>query len=129
MFKYVINYTRANKFFFTSFQTVGMPMFFHSRMQTNLIMNRLQYNSKIAAFNDVTVPLFWSDMVSDQQLYWIDIENLLWKLYVLITYISRLSLIRFFFIFIINNLWNNIIIVFMKKKLFNFSNMRIDNTR
>ncbi|XP_018315153.1 scavenger receptor class B member 1 [Mycetomoellerius zeteki] len=43
-------------------QTVGMPMFFHSRMQTNLIMNRLQYNSKIAAFNDVTVPLFWSDM-------------------------------------------------------------------
>ncbi|KYM93627.1 Scavenger receptor class B member 1 [Cyphomyrmex costatus] len=43
-------------------QTVGMPMFFHSRMQTNLVMNRLRYNSKIAAFSDITLPLFWSDM-------------------------------------------------------------------
>ncbi|KAG5347598.1 SCRB1 protein, partial [Acromyrmex charruanus] len=43
-------------------QTLGMPMFFHSRTQTNLIMNRLHYNSKIAAFSDITLPLFWSDL-------------------------------------------------------------------
>ncbi|XP_018057656.1 PREDICTED: scavenger receptor class B member 1-like [Atta colombica] len=43
-------------------QTVGMPILFHSRMQTNLIMNRLRYNSKIAAFSDITIPLFWFDL-------------------------------------------------------------------
>ncbi|XP_012059042.1 PREDICTED: scavenger receptor class B member 1 [Atta cephalotes] len=43
-------------------KTVGMPILFHSRMQTNLIMNRLRYNSKIAAFSDITIPLFWFDL-------------------------------------------------------------------
>ncbi|KAL6433334.1 hypothetical protein ACFW04_006477 [Cataglyphis niger] len=43
-------------------QTIGVPIYFHSRMQTNLIMYPTRYNSKIAAFNGLTVPLFWSDM-------------------------------------------------------------------
>lgn len=40
-------------------QTVGMPVEFHSRLQTNLIMRRSRYNSKLTPFNDLTLPLFW----------------------------------------------------------------------
>ncbi|XP_012529768.1 scavenger receptor class B member 1 [Monomorium pharaonis] len=43
-------------------ETLGVPIFFHSRMQTNLIMRRSRYNSKIARFDDLTLPLFWFDM-------------------------------------------------------------------
>ncbi|KAL0130667.1 hypothetical protein PUN28_002352 [Cardiocondyla obscurior] len=43
-------------------QTVGVPIFFHSRMQTNLVMQHSRYNSQIAAFNNLTIPLFWSDL-------------------------------------------------------------------
>ncbi|XP_050453412.1 scavenger receptor class B member 1-like [Cataglyphis hispanica] len=43
-------------------QTIGIPIYLHSRMQTNLIMHPTGYNSKIAAFNGLTVPLFWSDL-------------------------------------------------------------------
>lgn len=42
--------------------TVGVPIFFHSRMQTNLVMQHTRFNSKIAAFNGITIPLFWSDL-------------------------------------------------------------------
>lgn len=43
-------------------QTIGMPIYFHSRNQINLIMHPTRYNPKIAAFNNMTIPLFWSDM-------------------------------------------------------------------
>ncbi|XP_001600667.2 scavenger receptor class B member 1 [Nasonia vitripennis] len=40
----------------------GIPMYVHSRLQTNLVMRETQYNSKIAPFNGLTVPLFWTDL-------------------------------------------------------------------
>ncbi|XP_011870818.1 PREDICTED: scavenger receptor class B member 1-like isoform X2 [Vollenhovia emeryi] len=41
---------------------IGIPLVFHSRVQTNLVMQRTRYNSKITAFNNITVPLIWIDM-------------------------------------------------------------------
>ncbi|XP_043287176.1 scavenger receptor class B member 1 [Venturia canescens] len=41
---------------------IGMPLHVHSRLQTNLVMAHTTYNSKIKAFNDITVPLFWTDL-------------------------------------------------------------------
>lgn len=55
------------------FQTIGMPINIHSRMQTNLVMYPTRYNSKIAAFNGITVPLFWSDLVSNLRGFVIDV--------------------------------------------------------
>lgn len=43
-------------------QLIGMPIYAHSRLQTNLIMHPTHYNSKIAVFNGLTIPLIWSDM-------------------------------------------------------------------
>ncbi|EFN62240.1 Scavenger receptor class B member 1 [Camponotus floridanus] len=43
-------------------QAFGIPIKVHSRMQTNLIMYPTRYNSKIAVFNDIAVPIFWTDM-------------------------------------------------------------------
>ncbi|XP_012221709.1 scavenger receptor class B member 1-like isoform X2 [Linepithema humile] len=43
-------------------QVVGVPIFFHSRLQTNLVMHHTKYNTKIAPFNDMVLPLFWFDM-------------------------------------------------------------------
>ncbi|KZC10300.1 PREDICTED: scavenger receptor class B member 1-like isoform X2 [Dufourea novaeangliae] len=42
--------------------TVGIPMKINSRIQINLVMYPTFYNDKITAFNDLTVPLFWSDL-------------------------------------------------------------------
>ncbi|XP_072758180.1 scavenger receptor class B member 1 [Anoplolepis gracilipes] len=43
-------------------ETIGIPIYVHSRMQTNLIMHPTHYNSKITVFNGLTLPLIWSDM-------------------------------------------------------------------
>ncbi|OXU24944.1 hypothetical protein TSAR_015667 [Trichomalopsis sarcophagae] len=45
-------------------QNTGIPMYVHSRLQTNLVMRETQYNSKIAPFNGLTVPLFWTDLLN-----------------------------------------------------------------
>ncbi|XP_016914043.1 scavenger receptor class B member 1-like [Apis cerana] len=45
--------------------TVGIPMKINSKIQINLVMQRTIYNSKIRPFNDMTIPLFWSDLVMD----------------------------------------------------------------
>lgn len=42
---------------------IGVPMLVNSRMQINLVMYPTTYNSKIEPFNDMTVPLFWTDLV------------------------------------------------------------------
>ncbi|KAG7212604.1 hypothetical protein KM043_012897 [Ampulex compressa] len=42
--------------------TIGVPLYVHSRMQTNLVMHHTYYNSKITPFNDITIPLLWSDL-------------------------------------------------------------------
>ncbi|XP_014207887.1 scavenger receptor class B member 1 [Copidosoma floridanum] len=42
---------------------LGIPMYVHSRLQTNLMMKETYYNSKIKPFNNLTVPLFWTDLV------------------------------------------------------------------
>ncbi|XP_014227323.1 scavenger receptor class B member 1-like [Trichogramma pretiosum] len=41
---------------------IGIPMYVHSRLQTNLIMKETRYNSKIKPFNNLVVPLFWTDL-------------------------------------------------------------------
>ncbi|KAK2577977.1 hypothetical protein KPH14_008412 [Odynerus spinipes] len=41
---------------------VGIPMHVNSRMQTNLVMQYTPYNSKITYFNNMTLPLFWTDL-------------------------------------------------------------------
>lgn len=43
--------------------STGIPMNVNSRMQINLVMHNTTYNSKIMVFNDMTIPLFWSDLV------------------------------------------------------------------
>ncbi|TGZ46958.1 scavenger receptor class B member 1 [Temnothorax longispinosus] len=43
-------------------QTIGVPISFRSRVQSNLIMQRSRYNSKLAVFDDLAIPLFWSDL-------------------------------------------------------------------
>lgn len=42
--------------------TLGIPLYLHSRTQTNLIMHPKLFNYKIAVFDDLTLPLFWSDL-------------------------------------------------------------------
>ncbi|XP_076233540.1 scavenger receptor class B member 1 [Calliopsis andreniformis] len=42
--------------------TIGMPINVNSRIQINLVMQHTVYNNRIKAFNDLTVPLFWSDL-------------------------------------------------------------------
>ncbi|XP_076163556.1 scavenger receptor class B member 1 [Ptiloglossa arizonensis] len=41
---------------------VGIPIKVNSRIQINLVMHPTAYNSRIKAFNGMTVPLFWSDL-------------------------------------------------------------------
>lgn len=75
------------------FQKVGMPIHVHSRMQTNLIMHPTRYNSKIAAFNGITIPLFWSDMVSNLCSFAIDIQKFRFSMKIMkqIIYLSAFS--------------------------------------
>ncbi|XP_035729802.1 scavenger receptor class B member 1-like isoform X1 [Vespa mandarinia] len=40
----------------------GMIIKVNSRIQTNLVMYDTKYNSKIKPFNNIIVPLFWSDL-------------------------------------------------------------------
>ncbi|XP_076618698.1 scavenger receptor class B member 1 [Colletes latitarsis] len=42
--------------------TIGIPMKVNSRIQINLVMYSTKYNPKIKVFNDMTIPLFWSDL-------------------------------------------------------------------
>ncbi|XP_043262677.1 scavenger receptor class B member 1-like [Colletes gigas] len=42
--------------------TIGIPMKVNSRIQVNLVMYPTKYNHKIKVFNDMTIPLFWSDL-------------------------------------------------------------------
>ncbi|XP_015601972.1 scavenger receptor class B member 1 isoform X2 [Cephus cinctus] len=42
--------------------TVGIPLYVNSRLQTNLVMDHTVYNSRVTPFNDLTVPLFWTDL-------------------------------------------------------------------
>ncbi|XP_058806100.1 scavenger receptor class B member 1 [Phymastichus coffea] len=42
---------------------IGIPIYVRSRMQTNLVMGETRYNAKIKHFNNMTVPLFWTDVV------------------------------------------------------------------
>lgn len=42
---------------------LGIPVQVNSRLQTNLIMQHTKYNSKIKAFNDMTIPLLWTDLI------------------------------------------------------------------
>lgn len=57
------------------FQAIGVPIYMHSKLQTNLIMYPTHYNSKIAVFNGITIPIFWSDMVSNLRAFGIDIQK------------------------------------------------------
>ncbi|KAK0095240.1 hypothetical protein PV326_008892 [Microctonus aethiopoides] len=43
--------------------TVGTPMEVNSRMQTNLVMQHTVFNPRIEAFNDLVIPLFWTDLI------------------------------------------------------------------
>ncbi|XP_034941123.1 scavenger receptor class B member 1-like [Chelonus insularis] len=41
---------------------VGMPLEVNSRLQTNLVMHSTRYNSRIEPFNNLVIPLFWTDL-------------------------------------------------------------------
>ncbi|XP_008557415.1 scavenger receptor class B member 1 [Microplitis demolitor] len=41
---------------------IGIPIKVNSRIQTNLVMQKIKYNSRIEAFSDLTIPLFWTDL-------------------------------------------------------------------
>ncbi|XP_012256013.2 scavenger receptor class B member 1-like [Athalia rosae] len=41
---------------------VGIPLSVKSRVQTNLVMDTVHFSPRITPFNDLTIPLFWSDM-------------------------------------------------------------------
>ncbi|XP_066584676.1 scavenger receptor class B member 1-like [Prorops nasuta] len=41
---------------------IGIPIQVNSRIQTNLVMQNTSYNSRIVQFNDLTIPLFWTDL-------------------------------------------------------------------
>lgn len=43
-------------------QTFGLPIYVRSRIQTNLVMQHLQYNPRMQPFSELTVPLFWFDL-------------------------------------------------------------------
>lgn len=49
-------------------QEMGLILKGHSRIQINLIMRRTKYNYKTAPFNNMILPLFWTEMVSCQLL-------------------------------------------------------------
>ncbi|XP_043595440.1 scavenger receptor class B member 1-like isoform X2 [Bombus pyrosoma] len=46
--------------------TIGFPMKVNSKIQINLVMHPVQYNSQIKLFNNLVIPLFWSDLVIPQ---------------------------------------------------------------
>nr|UEN71287.1 sensory neuron membrane protein 2 [Gregopimpla kuwanae] len=41
---------------------IGIPLHVNSRLQTNLVMAHTTYNPKVKPFNDLTIPLFWTDL-------------------------------------------------------------------
>ncbi|CAK9831565.1 Scavenger receptor class B member 1 [Anthophora retusa] len=43
--------------------TIGVPMNVNSRIQINLVMHHTTYNPRIMVFNDMTIPVFWTDLV------------------------------------------------------------------
>lgn len=43
--------------------TLGVPIQGRSRVQTNLILQHTRYNPDITAFNNLTVPLMWTEMI------------------------------------------------------------------
>ncbi|XP_071875306.1 platelet glycoprotein 4 [Bombus fervidus] len=45
---------------------IGFPMKVNSKVQINLVMHPVQYNSQIEIFNNLVIPLFWSDLVIPQ---------------------------------------------------------------
>lgn len=40
----------------------GIPLNVNSRVQVNLVMGRTRYTSRTKVFNDMTIPLFWTDL-------------------------------------------------------------------
>ncbi|EEB19340.1 protein croquemort, putative [Pediculus humanus corporis] len=43
---------------------LGMPMEFQTRIQTNIVMKKIRYNSKITHFSNLTLPIVWIGLVS-----------------------------------------------------------------
>ena len=43
---------------------LGMPMEFQTRIQTNIVMKKIRYNSKISHFSNLTLPIVWIGLVS-----------------------------------------------------------------
>ncbi|KAI4487717.1 hypothetical protein M0802_011907 [Mischocyttarus mexicanus] len=43
---------------------IGLLLAFKSRIQLNLMMHYTQHNSKIKPFNNLTIPVFWSDLTT-----------------------------------------------------------------
>ncbi|KAI4487171.1 hypothetical protein M0804_005320 [Polistes exclamans] len=43
---------------------IGMLVGINSRIQTNLVMHYTRYNPKTKPFNNITIPLFWSDLTT-----------------------------------------------------------------
>ncbi|KOC63072.1 Scavenger receptor class B member 1 [Habropoda laboriosa] len=43
--------------------TFGIPMNVNSRIQINLVMHHTTHNPRITIFNDMTLPVFWTDLV------------------------------------------------------------------
>lgn len=41
-----------------------MPLTAHIRVQTNLVVHKTKGNPRVAPFNNLTVPIFWVDLVS-----------------------------------------------------------------
>nr|XP_050845801.1 scavenger receptor class B member 1-like isoform X1 [Vespula vulgaris] len=42
---------------------IGIAVKVNSRIQTNLVMYDTQYNSKVKPFNNIVIPLFWTDLM------------------------------------------------------------------
>lgn len=41
---------------------MGIPLSIHSRVQTNIVVKKTK-QANLAQFNDITLPLFWIDLV------------------------------------------------------------------
>ncbi|KAK6633875.1 hypothetical protein RUM44_004482 [Polyplax serrata] len=44
---------------------LGMPMEFQTRIQTNIVMKKIRYNSRIAPLSDLTLPIVWIELEMD----------------------------------------------------------------
>ena len=52
-------------------QRVGVPLVAHIRVQTNLVVHKTKGNPRVAPFNNLTVPIFWVDLVSESPFIWL----------------------------------------------------------